>query len=394
MRVLIMTRIFPNSAQPELAPYNRRQFGELSSWCDTTIWALIPWFPGERLFGIGERRFIPKVERIDGRSVHHPRVAYVPVVGAALSGPLAVASLFRRALALRGAVDVVLGAFAYPDGWAAVALAKLLGVPAVIKVHGSDIHRDGNREELRERIGWALARADAVVGPSGPLVQHARALGAPVDRSFVIPNGVDDAIFHPRPRLESRAILGDPSDVRPRVTYVGRLERSKGVLDLIEACAQLRSTRPDVKLVMVGDGPAKRDCVRLSRERRIPVHFVGARPPSEVPHWIGATDVMALPSWSEGMPNAVVESISSGRPVVATAVGAVPSLVSEAAGELVAPCQPHRLAQALDRVLSRRFEPDAIVRSVPLDDWRTSASRLHDVMKEAVERRRSNRKVA
>ena len=135
---------------------------------------------------------------------------------------------------------------------------------------------------------------------------------------------------------------------------------------------------------MVGDGEARRICERLARERGLPVHFAGARPPDEVPLWVGASDVLALPSWSEGMPNAVVEAIASGRPVVATAVGAVPSLVNEASGELVPPCQPRRLADALGRVLARRYEPDAVVRSIPLDDWRTSALRLHTVLRDTV----------
>ncbi len=391
MRVLILTRIFPNSLEPERAPYNRRQFTELAAWCEPTIWALVPWFPGDVLGRYRTRRAVPASERIDGQLVRHPRIAYVPLIGRSLSGPLAVASLLPHVAGLRGSVDLVLGAFAYPDGWAAVVLAKLLGVPAVVKVHGSDIHRDGAVPGLREKIGWALRAADAVVGPSAPLLEHAQALGAKPERSFVIPNGVDLEAFRPRERSECRAILGQPGDVRPRVTYVGRLERAKGVLDLIEAFARVRASRPDVQLAMVGDGDARRACERLARERGLPVVFAGARAPEEIPMWVGASDVVALPSWSEGMPNAVVEAIASGRPVVATTVGALPSLVTEAAGELVPPCQPQRLAEALSRVLSRRYEPDAVVRSIPLDDWRVSASRLHAVMRDALERRRSER---
>jgi teichuronic acid biosynthesis glycosyltransferase TuaC len=389
MRVLVITRIFPNSLEPERAPYNRRQFAELAAWCDPTIWALVPWFPFDRWFGHARRRSIPSDERIDGRIVRHPRMLYLPLVGRTLGGPLAALSLAVRAIKARGSVDVVLGAFAYPDGWAAVQLAKLLGVPAVVKVHGSDLHRDGGIPALREHVAWTVRHADAVVGPSETLLERARALGAGPESTFLVKNGVDMNSFHPRDRLACRETLGQPGDRRPRITFVGRMERTKGVIDLLDAFARLRGVRPDTQLSMVGDGEARRQCEQIAKARKLPVLFAGARPPDEIPLWVGASDVVALPSWSEGMPNAVVEAIACGRPVVATSVGAVPTLVTAAAGELVPPCQPQQLADALGRVLGRRYDPDAVVRSIPLDDWSGSAAGLHRVLKYAVDKHRA-----
>jgi hypothetical protein len=64
-------------------------------------------------------------------------------------------------------------------------------------------------------------------------------------------------------------------------------------------------------------------------------------------------------------------------------------LVTAAAGELVPPCQPQQLADALGRVLGRRYDPDAVVRSIPLDDWSGSAAGLHRVLKYAVDKHRA-----
>src|SRR5438874_1332523 len=112
MRVLCVTKIFPNALEPELAPYNRHQFRELGRLCEVKVLALVPWYPGAGLGARGrERGRIPAEEKIDGLAVAHPRVLYVPRLGQ-LSGPLYAASLLPRVLGLRGHVDVVLGAFA------------------------------------------------------------------------------------------------------------------------------------------------------------------------------------------------------------------------------------------------------------------------------------------
>src|SRR4051812_20670894 len=105
MRALVVTKIFPNARQPELAPYNRHQFRELAKLCDLRLWALVPWHPALPLVERGKVP-IPQVERIDGLEVLHPRVLYLPRVRA-LSGPLYTASLLSRALPLKGQVDVV-----------------------------------------------------------------------------------------------------------------------------------------------------------------------------------------------------------------------------------------------------------------------------------------------
>ena len=136
MRVLIMTKIFPNRLEPLSSPFNRQQFAALGRFCEVDVVATIPWFPGawalRRWSRAGRLLDVPNEELIDGLPVHHPRFAYVPRVGHAISGPLYAASLATFMLRYRGRVDVLLGSWAYPDGFAAIVLASLLGVPAVI----------------------------------------------------------------------------------------------------------------------------------------------------------------------------------------------------------------------------------------------------------------------
>ena len=140
MRILVVTKIFPNRTRPDGATYNRQQLRALATTDEIDVMATIPWLPAGSLFGRESTAAIPRRDRIDGLRVSHPRVLYGPGPARPLSGPLYTASLLPHAVRFRGDVDVVLGCFAYPDGWAAVSLARLLGVPAVVKVHGSDVN--------------------------------------------------------------------------------------------------------------------------------------------------------------------------------------------------------------------------------------------------------------
>ena len=191
LRVLAITRIFPNSVEPLSSPFNRQQFAALGKLCDLRVMATIPWFPGARLVRQSRSWDLRKVAARDviaGLDVAHPRVAYVPGL-AGLSGALEVASLLPGFLARRREIDVVLGSWAYPDGAAAVALARLIGVPAVIKAHGSDLNVQSSMFGPRVNLSVVLPRAARLVAVSAALGEKAISLGVSRDRVAVVQNG-------------------------------------------------------------------------------------------------------------------------------------------------------------------------------------------------------------
>jgi len=389
MRVLAVTKIFPNAVEPLSAPFNRQQLAALGQRCDVEVLATIPWFPGAGAFSrwssAGKLSAVPRHDWIDGLAVAHPRVPYLPRFGHALSGALYAASVLPDLLQRRGDFDVLLGTWAYPDGAAVVALGQLLGIPTVIKLHGSDMDVLAKRPSLRRQMQLALPRAGRVVAVSRSLAAAARELGVPDDRIDLIGNGVDSELFHPRDRAAARAELGHAGDARKWIVYVGRLEADKGVLDLATAFREVAAARPDAVLVLIGDGKARAAAEETLKPLGDRVLFLGARPLAEVPVWMGACDILTLPSHHEGTPNVLLEALACGRRVVATRVGGIPDVVHrDELGALVPASDPGALAQALLAALATEYDGAAVAALGSRGGWAESAGRLHDTLARAI----------
>jgi glycosyltransferase involved in cell wall biosynthesis len=393
MRVLIATNLFPNNVDPGYAPFNRQQFSELARMADVEVLGVVPWRFG-RYYGSGPQASVVGEEAIDGMHVLHPRYPTIPGVPSlnAAFYALALGPLIAR-IKRRRSFDVLLAAYAYPDGCAGVALSRMLRVPVVVKCHGSDLNRVPDDLPARVQIKALLPKADAVVAVSEKLASRAVELGVPERRISVVYNGVDKQRFRPLDRSEARRKLKLPLEQKV-VLYVGHLAEHKGTRDLLAATERVKKEHPSTAFVFVGDGPlAKEVQERAERGLLSPagVIAVGRVSHDEVAEWIAACDVLCLPSWDEGLPNVLREALSAGRPVVATRVGGTPEVVhSSALGRLVPPRDPAALADALAEILRGPVAaPEEIVRIAVVPSWSESARALLSVLEKAVSARRA-----
>jgi glycosyltransferase involved in cell wall biosynthesis len=169
----------------------------------------------------------------------------------------------------------------------------------------------------------------------------------------VIPSGVDTDLVRPgRDRAAAKAHLA-LSPTTPVIGTVGRLEPRTGTDTLLAAVAALRAERPDVALVVVGEGPLRAELEARARELGIAsaVRFLGDR--TDVDEVLAALDAFVLPSRTEGMSNALLEAMAMGLPVIATAVGGTPEVIADGrSGRLVPADEPERMAAAIARVLA------------------------------------------
>ncbi len=219
-------------------------------------------------------------------------------------------------------------------------------VPHVITMHGGLYYA----QRLRRRVAmrWA-ARGGALVAVSGTLADHLSTnLRIPRAHIQVIANGVPLMTGRPG-RLRAELALPESA---PLIVAVGNLYPVKGHTVLIEAMAQLRTRPTPVHLAIAGRGDAltalQTQAAAAGLSDRI--HFLGLR--NDVPDLLASADLFVHPSLSEGLPIAVLEAMGAGLPVIATAVGDVPTVLSGGnVGVIVPPGNYGALAGEIDRVL-------------------------------------------
>jgi glycosyltransferase involved in cell wall biosynthesis len=283
--------------------------------------------------------------------------------------------------------DVACNFWLYPEGYATVAVARKLGIPALVCSIGSDLNRIADPVS-RWLTRLAMNRATFVLTKSEHLRQQAIRMGINARKVRTIRNGCDPRVFHLADRSAARAQLAiDEKD--ELVLFVGRLDTAKGIIELLEAFASLASRRPNLRLAFVGDGPG-REQLRckvkdLALEGR--VRLADACPSERVPRWLAAASVLALPSYAEGCPNVVIEALSCGRPVIATNVGGIPELVNEKSGILVAPRDSRALALAIDTAMERNWDERSISEQFHRG-WDEAAGEMLGICELAVQQRR------
>lgn len=286
----------------------------------------------------------------------------VPGLTRGVNGLTASRVLEPRVRAFRP--DVVIGYWVFPDGHAALRVARSLGVPCVISARGTDVNgARGVNAWMARRV---LNGADHVITVSEAMRGVVTSkFGVRPEGVTTIVNGFNAGLFRPADSQEARAELGVDPTAR-MVLYVGRLIEAKGMRELFTAAAELARRDARFRLVLVGDGVMKDElsglvaASGLSRQ----IVLVGGVQPSQVARWIAAADVVTLPSWSEGYPNAVVEAAACGRPVVATNVGGVAEIIHSGNGILVPPRDPSSLRDALARALDEPWDRQAIAQAM------------------------------
>ncbi|HEX8203809.1 MAG TPA: glycosyltransferase [Isosphaeraceae bacterium] len=228
--------------------------------------------------------------------------------------------------------------------------ARRAGVPVVV---AAEMAVDLWKTRAHLAVDRALARwTDRVVGNSRAVVDFYRAAGLPADRLACIPSGIGP---EGPPAVDPGAVRGElglPADA-PLVLFVGRLAAQKGVADLLAALDLLQHVRPDLRTLIVGAGPLRGRLEETARAFGLlggAVRFLGHR--ADVPRLLAAADLLVLPSLYEGLPNAVLEAMRAGKPVVATAApGTTEVVVAGRTGLLVPVHAPPALAQAIRTVL-------------------------------------------
>lgn len=385
MRLLIVTSQFPIAGEPNRGRPVYQTIRELSRLATVRVVSPVATYPRWAQPRSYLFRASDDTQAVEGCDVQYVRYPALPAVTRPLNGWSCARALHAPLKAF--APDLVLSYWLYPDAYGAMQAARRAGLPLVAGARGSDLRvRDAVSRALTRPVVNAAQRLLVVSEDLGRVA--AENYGADPARIRTIPNGCDASLFHPADRAASRTQLGIAADAEV-VTYVGRLVPEKGLRELLDACRTLASTRPRLRLVLVGEGPMREEiAARLAADPSLQVTLAGAQPPAEVARWMAASDLVTLPSYSEGHPNVLVEALACGRPVVATPVGGIPEVVDADSGILVPARDAGALAAGLAQALDRRWDESALARKFSRD-WRQVAEDTLEACEQALHESRT-----
>lgn len=285
-------------------------------------------------------------------SPSYHKAAYFPKFGG-WNHHLFARSLARAKKAALGDFrpQVILAPWLFPDACAAAACFPR--VPLVAVAQGSDVHQYLSLSMRRRAILKLCDRARGIVTRSQDLQRRLTAAGAESIKVHTIYNGVDSDIFKPAPRQEARRELGLPMLSNERlVLFVGNFLPVKGIDLLLEAFAIVHRSDGNLTLALIGSGPLEQSLRERAGELGVTdrLLFVGRQPPQVVARWMQAANAVCLSSHNEGVPNVVLEAVSSGRAMVSTDVGGIAEIIEPMMSRRV--LVPSRDAAAYAAVLS------------------------------------------
>lgn len=393
MNILVISGLYPNRVRPHWGVFIHRQAVALSALGHSLrVIAPIAWAPPvvSRFERWRRYRGVAETEEIDGIRVERPRFLRPPGDWFLPWEALVMRRCVERAVRRDppGPVDVVHAHLVMPFGFAAVRLARRLGVPLVTHARGDDLNLLAERgPRFTSMAREALAGSAKVVAVSGALAATAHSQGA--RQVTVVRNGIE-ACFAPGAGAAERKNLGLPTEARI-ACYVGWLMESKGLRCLWRTFSGLARRFDDLHFVAVGSGDGegwlRAEAERAGLSKR--VRLVGALPPEGVARVLRASDIFLFASAREGMPNAVLEAMASGLPVVAMQVGGIAEVISDGEnGCLVPSGDEEAFEKRVCALLEDGDEAGRIGRNAALSvrdlTWERNARTLTTVYEEAL----------
>ncbi len=346
MRVLILAEYYPRAADPTLGIWAHRQaVAAREAGADVRVLVLHRPLPPLAALRRPTRAALrtavgqPPKTTLDGIEIAYLRYLSPPRPWSYPTWGAWAAPLLRRALATirrRFPFELIHAHYAVPAGDAARRAAP--DAPLIVSVHGGDVH--GPHADSRA-VHRTLGHARLVLANSAGTARRCAEHGARHTR--VVHLGTD---LPPRPAIPPAT---------PTLVTVGNLIARKRHADVIEALALLADAHPDLRYVIVGDGPEQPALQALARARQVTsrIDFRGRLPHAQAVQAARSATLFVLPSVAEAFGVSYVEAMAAGVPAIGTRGEDGPEEIAAGGGglQLVAPRQPQALASTIDALL-------------------------------------------
>ncbi len=358
MRILAITHLFPNEGNCNDGIFAARQLAEMKKQgADITV--LVPmvwcprflrWFRRWRIYNHKWKCFYRDIEGLGISYLRFPGRWFYPLASRSVFYAIknTVVKLHKEK-----PIDIIYARFFAPDGYAALELSNMLGVPAVAVGAGDDVNVDPHFNRFIYRDFVRVANGlDGVLASGGKAAASIKAVSG---RKVLAVHGVvDTSEFAP---VQDKGLVRKELNFEPDkfvALYVGSYKVVKGVFELIDVVGRIVEQVPHFRLKVCGYG-RQEESMRAAIEQKgltKVIDMVGLVDPTQMPKWMQAADMLVLPSYEEGMPNAVMEAMACGLPVVASAVGGLPQETGDCEGTiLIEPKSTDELFEAMMRVI-------------------------------------------
>ncbi|CAK8721603.1 Glycosyltransferase [Candidatus Electrothrix gigas] len=342
-------------------------------------------------------------ERLDGMQIHRFRYFFSPMEK--LAGSIGILPTLEQNKWYYGVVpffllaqfvsllllvrkirpDVIHAHWVIPQGFIAVLVKMITGVPVVVTAHGTDVF--GLQGILFKTIKrFTLQRVQSIVAVSSAIANVLTEFLSLTSKPVVIPMGVDSEIFHPNKRDHKVRTKYAVKDYL--LLYVGRLTEKKGVQYLIDAMLPVLRDIPNVKLLIVGGGEfddkLRAQVLRLGLGEH--VYFAGRCPNAKLPAYYASADIFISPSITEGFGLTFVEAAMSGCLLIGTDTGGIQDIIKDGeTGFLVSEKSSAALADAILYAIHHKLEINTLKaksRAVCIEnfDWKLIARKYSNIL--------------
>lgn len=385
MKILSFSYCFPNSANPNWGIFVFQRLSSLSEIEDLKVCSPVSWFP---LLSSFKKKNGNQVQSLNGLDVYRPDFFCIPKFFKNYDAKLYAKDIKKWVsdLCKKWKPDILDAHFVWPDGVGVALIAKELGIPYVITLRGK-LYECLKIDAQKDQCAKALINATAVISVSGLMAKEAQKLGVSKNRIKIIPNGINSELFFIKDKMACRKELGLPFDKKLLVT-VAHLGHRKGHHEVIQALAGINE---DIGLILVGgaaQGGTPEQLEKLAEKVGLSDRLIitGPQPYEKVSKYFSAADASVLASYREGCPNAVLESLGCGIPVVASDVGAVRDILpTPDAGHICLPRNTESIRTAIADVLSQEWNPKNVVKHSKVKSWKQVAEEVHEVFRDIIE---------
>jgi glycosyltransferase involved in cell wall biosynthesis len=399
MNILFVSTIFPNSNNTTVGIYS---FHILTALRDLgyTIEVINPIANCPIIDPLLRKKTLPPTQEMLGEiPVTHPTFFYTPScfidkhylfyrfsIGKLVKS--GIARLKERSPNPDSPIHVMLG-FIYPDVVAMAPVCQQLGLDYSIMIYGSDFRLRLKQPKFRPMVLKSLKEAPYIFCPGYRLKEDIVAEGIDGNKVHPFDNGIDTKVFQAAQSEKESDAQNESTSRSNSILFVGRLSEVKKIDRLLKAFKILihegnssDEQLKDLSLDIVGDGALEKKLKMLAHDLNIEkqVNFIGRELATEIAVRMRKAKCSCLCSFSEGMPNTVLEALACGCPVVATDVGEVPLLIEEGINGYTVKTEGQSeelivedLAKALRKALSQEWDDQQIAQKMRRYTWPAAA---------------------